>query len=148
MELAPDFNEFFDSLIAHDVEFLIVGGYALAFYGAPRYTGDIDILFRPTPDNAERLLKSLEAFGFPIGELGAFDIINPARMLQMGVEPVQIHVMSAIDGVSWDEAWAGRQMGSGGRRELPFIGRREFIKNKKAVGRLKDLADVEAIGEE
>lgn len=145
MELAPDFSEFFDSLIAHDVEFLIVGAYALALHGAPRFTGDIDVFVRPTAANAIRLLRALEAFGFPTGPLTPEDIVDPARVIQMGIEPVQIHVMSAIDAVPWDEAWTGRQMGDAGGRDLPFIGRQEFIKNKRAAGRLKDLADVEAI---
>lgn len=148
MELAPDFSEFFDSLIAHDVEFLIVGAYALALHGAPRFTGDIDVFVRPTLPNATRLLQALEAFGFPACPLQPHDIVDPARIIQMGIEPVQIHVMSAIDAVSWNEAWAGREIGDAGGRELPFIGRREFIKNKRAAGRLKDLADIEAIGDE
>jgi hypothetical protein len=100
MELAPDFDEFFGSLTAHEVEFLVVGAYALAFHGAPRFTGDIDVFVRPTAINAARLLAALASFGFPIGELRADDITNPERVLQMGVEPVQIHVMSAISGAS------------------------------------------------
>jgi hypothetical protein len=148
MELAPDFDEFFGSLIAHGVEFLIVGGYALAYHGAPRFTGDIDIFVRPTAGNAERLLAALAAFGFPTGELRAQDLTNPDRIVQMGVEPVQIHVMSAISGVTWDEAKAGCQAGRCGSHDLPFIGRRDFVKNKRASGRLKDLADIEALGEE
>ena len=148
VELAPDFNEFFGSLIAHEVEFLIVGGYALAFHGAPRYTGDIDVFVRPTTANAERLLEALSAFGFPPSSIRPEDVIDPSRILQMGVEPVQIHVMSAIDGVTWDEAWTGRETGACGSHELPFIGRREFIKNKRAAGRLKDLADIDALGDE
>jgi hypothetical protein len=148
MELAPDFDEFFGSLTAHEVEFLVVGAYALAFHGAPRFTGDIDVFVRPTATNAARLLAALASFGFPTGELRADDIINPERVLQMGVEPVQIHVMSAISGVEWDEAWGGREVGRCGSRDLPFIGRRELILNKRAAGRLKDLADVEALGEE
>ena len=103
MELAPDFDEFFDSLIAHDVEFLVVGAYALAFHGAPRFTGDIDVFVRPTTANAGRLLVALAAFGFPAGDLRPEDLTNPDRILQMGVEPVQIHVMSAISGVTWDD---------------------------------------------
>ena len=146
MELAPDFDEFFDSLIAHDVEFLVVGAYALAFHGAPRFTGDIDVFVRPTTANAGRLLVALAAFGFPAGDLRPEDLTNPDRILQMGVEPVQIHVMSAISGVRWDDAWAGRQSGRCGSRDLPFIGLREFVMNKRAAGRLKDLADIEALG--
>ena len=148
MELAPDFDEFFGSLITHDVEFLIVGAYALALHGAPRFTGDIDVFMRPTTANAERLLTAIAAFGFPSAGLRPEDLTSPDRILQMGVEPVQIHVMSAISGVTWDQAWAGRQSGRCGSRDLPFIGRREFVTNKRASGRLKDLADIEAIGGE
>jgi hypothetical protein len=99
MDLAPDFDEFIGSLIAHGVEFLIVGAYALAFHGAPRYTGDIDILIRPALDNASRTLAAIAAFGFPAADLTAGDLIDSRRMLEMGVEPVQIHVMSSITGV-------------------------------------------------
>lgn len=147
-DLAPDFDEFFGSLIACGVEFLVVGGYALAFHGAPRYTGDIDLFVKPTPANAERLLAALRTFGFPATELQATDLIDPTRVLQMGVEPVQIHVMSDISGVTWDDAWAGREVGRCGSRDLPFIGRREFVRNKRAAGRLKDLADIDALGGE
>src|SRR5437773_9297274 len=98
MDLAPDFDEFIGSLIAHGVEFVIVGAYALAFHGAPRFTGDLDVLVRPTVDNASRLLAAVRAFGFPVAELQPQDIIAANRLLQMGVEPVQIHVMSAISG--------------------------------------------------
>ena len=147
MELARDFDEFFGSLIAHSVDFLVVGAYALAYHGAPRFTGDIDVFVRPGKDNASHLLEALATFGFPTGDLRPEDLTNPDRILQMGVEPVQIHVMSAISGVSWDEAWAGRQIGRGGSPHLPFIGRREFVKNKRASGRLKDLADIEALDE-
>jgi hypothetical protein len=148
MELAPDFDEFFSSLIAQHVEFLVVGAFALAYHGAPRFTGDIDVFVRPSLDNAERLIAALAAFGFPTTDLRPDDVTNPDRILQMGVEPVQIHVMSAISGVSWDEAWAGRDTGRCGSNDLPFLGRREFVKNKRASGRLKDLADIEALGEE
>jgi len=145
VELTPDFDEFFASLIAHGVEFLVVGAYALAYHGAPRYTGDIDVFIKPTPDNASRLLQALSAFGFPPTNLRPEQVIEPARIIQMGVEPVQIRVMSAISGVTWDEAWAGRETARCGSRDLPFIGRVEFIRNKRAAGRLKDLADVEAL---
>jgi len=145
VELAPDFDEFFGSLTAHHVEFLIVGAYALAYHGAPRYTGDIDVFLKPTADNAARFLAALEAFGFPRTNLGPEQVIEPTRVIQMGVEPVQIHAMSAISGVTWNEAWAGRETAPCGSRDLPFIGRAEFIRNKRAAGRLKDLADIEAL---
>jgi hypothetical protein len=145
MELAQDFDEFFGSLIARGVEFVIVGAYALAYHGAPRYTGDIDIFLGPTIENATRLLDSLSAFGFPSAGLRPRDVIDPRRVIQMGVEPVQIHIMSDISGVSWDEAWAGRVTARCGSHDLPFLGRAEFIRNKRAAGRLKDLADIEAL---
>ena len=85
MDLAPDFDEFIGSLTAHGVEFVIVGAYALAFHGAPRFTGDLDILVRPTLDNAARLLSALEAFGFPVSELSPEMVADRRRMLEMGV---------------------------------------------------------------
>lgn len=145
VELARDFDEFFGSLTARGVEFLVVGAYALAFHGIPRFTGDIDVSVRPTVENGRRLLDALSDFGFPDTGLTPEEVVAPRRVLQMGGEPVQIHVMSDISGLSWDEAWASRETGLCGSRDLPFIGRREFIRNKKAAGRLKDLADVEAL---
>ena len=91
MDLAPDFDEFIASLNAHGVEFLVVGAFALAFHGAPRFTGDLDILVRPTIENASRVLAAVRAFGFPVTELQPPDIADTNRILQMGVEPVQIH---------------------------------------------------------
>lgn len=145
MELAPDFDEFIGSLTAHGVDFLVVGAYALAFHGAPRFTGDLDILVQPALDNAARLLLALEAFGFPVTELTPQLISDRRRMLQMGVPPVQIHVMSAISGVTWDEAWSDRVEGSLGSRSVHFLGRETFLRNKRAAGRPKDLADIDAL---
>jgi len=145
MDLAPDFDEFIGSLSAHGVEFLIVGAYALALHGAPRFTGDLDVLIRPTPDNAERLLQALRSFGFPVPDLSPRMIVESSRMLQMGIEPVQIHVMSAISGVGWDEAWATRADARLGTRDVPILGREALLRNKRAAGRPKDLADIDAL---
>lgn len=145
MELAPDFDEFIGSLIAHGVEFVIVGAYALAFHGSPRFTGDLDILVQPSPANAQRLLAALDAFGFPSTGLSPDAVVDKRRMLQMGVPPVQIHVMSAISGVDWDEVWRDRVEGRLGSHPVSFLGRATFVKNKRAAGRPKDLADIDAI---
>jgi hypothetical protein len=145
MELAPDFDEFIGSLTAHGVEFVVVGAYALAFHGVPRFTGDIDILIRPTSDNGRRLLAALAAFGFPTAGLSPEAISDPRRMLEMGLPPVQIHVMSSISGVDWDEVWADRIDGVLGSHTVSFIGRATFLRNKRAAGRPKDLADVDAL---
>ncbi len=145
MDLAPDFDEFIGSLIAQRAEFLVVGAYALAFHGAPRFTGDIDVFVRPTLENAERVLAAVRAFGFPTSELDPQAIIDPRRILQMGVEPVQIHVMSAISGVTWDEAWLSRAPGRCGSHEVAFLGREAFLRNKRASARPRDLADIDAL---
>ncbi len=145
MDLAPDFDEFIASLTAHGVEFVVVGAYALAFHGAPRFTGDLDVLVRPTLDNAARLLTALEAFGFPVTDLSPEAVADRRRMLQMGLPPVQIHVMSAISGVEWEEAWADRVEGPLGHHTVHFLGRETFLRNKRAAARPKDLADIDAL---
>jgi hypothetical protein len=147
LNLAPDFDEFCGSLIAHGVEFVVVGAYALAFHGAPRFTGDLDVLVRPTLENGRRLLDAIAAFGFPIGPLSPDDIASGLKVIEMGVPPVQLHVMSHIDGVTWDDAWTGRESGQLGSHEVAFIGREAFLRNKRAAGRPKDLADIEALRE-
>jgi hypothetical protein len=146
LDLAPDFDEFCALLSARGVEFVIVGAYALAFHGAPRFTGDLDVLVRPTEDNGQRLLKAIEEFGFPTGTLTASDVVTGTKVIEMGVVPVQIHVMSQIDGVTWDDVWQTREVGRLGSGTVAFIGRDAFLRNKRAAGRPKDLADVEALG--
>jgi len=146
VDLAPDFNEFLGLLTEHRAEFVVVGAYALAFHGAPRYTGDLDVLVRPTTENAERVVRTIRAFGFPAEELTPDAIVASTCLIQMGMPPVQVHVMSTIDGVTWDEVWAGRAYVTLAGRPIPFIGRRAFLINKQAAGRPQDLADIEAIG--
>ena len=127
MDLAPDFNEFIGSLNEQGVEFLIVGAHALAFHGAPRFTGDLDLFIRPTLANAAKALDAVCAFGFPVHDLLPSQLIEPRRILEMGIEPVQIHVMSAISGVSWDDAWQTRVAGTCGEHAVPFLGREEAV---------------------
>lgn len=145
LELADEFSEFCASLAAADAEFLLVGAYAVAAHGAPRFTGDFDLLVRPTSENGTRVLAAIAAFGFPIGPLTPESFVQPATLVEMGVPPLQIHVMTSISGVSWEEAWAGRTPVRFGGTEVAVIGRRELLQNKKAAGRPKDLADVEAL---
>jgi hypothetical protein len=145
MEVAPDFDEFIACLTAHGVEFVIVGAYALAYHGAPRFTGDLDVLIRATPENAARLLAALNAFGFPTPELTPASVVDTRRMIEMGVPPVQIHVMSTISGVEWGEVWDQHIEGPFGARTVPYIGRDTLIRNKRAAGRPKDLSDIDAL---
>lgn len=147
MDLAPDFNEFFELLIEHRVEFVVVGAYALALHGAPRYTGDMDVLVRPIHENAIRLLAAIREFGFPTNALTPDAVVATSCLIEMGTPPVQLHIMSAIDGVSWESVWAGREVTTLDGLMVPFIGRQEFLVNKRAAGRVKDLADIEALGD-
>lgn len=147
MNLAPDFDEFCGLLSAHGAEYVIVGAHALAYHGAPRFTGDLDILVRPTEENGRKVLAAIADFGFPTAPLTAADFLGGTKIVEMGIVPVQIHVMSAIDGVTWDEVWQGSERGQFGARDVRFIGREAFVRNKRAAGRLKDLADIDALRE-
>ncbi len=147
METQPDFKELLARFNAHRVEYLIVGGYALAFHGAPRFTGDLDLLVKADSANARRILAALEAFGFGSLGLTESDFEHTERTVQLGVPPVRIDLITSLTGVSWDEAWAGRVSGRYGDIPAPFIGRKQFVINKRATGRLRDLADLEGLGE-
>ena len=145
MEVQPDFKELLESLNAHDVEYLVVGGYALAFHGAPRYTGDLDVLVKPDEENAGRILRALEAFGFGALGLTAEDFKTPDLVVQLGVPPVRVDLITSISGVSWEQASSGSVETRYGEVPLRILGREEFIRNKKAVGRARDIADIEAL---
>ncbi len=147
MELQSDFKELLELLNENSVKYLIIGGYAVAFYGAPRFTGDLDLYIQPTRENAEKLMKSLLAFGFGGLDLNVADFINPERVVQLGVPPVRIDFVTSIDGVTWAEAWANRVSNVYAGIDVIFIGRNELIRNKKASGRKRDLSDVEALCE-
>jgi hypothetical protein len=147
METQPDFRELLALFNAHHVEYLIVGGYALAFHGAPRFTGDLDIFVKPDMANAQRILTALAAFGFASVGLTPSDFERPDQVVQLGVPPVRIDLLTSITDVSWDEAWAGRIAGSYGDMPVYYLGREQFIANRRATGRTKDLADLEMLGE-
>jgi len=145
MDLHKDFRDLCLLLNAAKVDFLIVGGYALAFHGAPRFTGDLDIYVRPEQDHISRMLTALSEFGFPTGNTSAEYVLKEHKILQLGRNPVQVHVMTSITGVSWSEAWESRERGTYWNVPVYFLGREALIANKTAAGRLKDLADVEAL---
>ena len=148
MEVQEDFREFLALLNAHEVEFMIVGGYALAFHGAPRYTGDIDVFVKPDHKNAKRIIKALVDFGFSSLDLTVDDFKDPYKVIQLGLPPVRIDIITSISGVSWEEADVSKVPGLYGDVSVSFIGKKQFITNKRAIGRKKDLADIEALGEE
>lgn len=148
MEIQPDFKELLALFNAHKVEYIIVGGYALAFHGAPRTTGDIDILVKPDSQNAKRIIAALNEFGFQSLGLTPKDFENPQKVVQLGVPPVRIDIIASLTGVSWEEAWSGKINGLYGDIPVHYLGRLQFLSNKKAIGRKKDLADLESLGEE
>ncbi len=147
MEIPNDFKELLELFNSHEVEYLIVGGYALAFHGAPRVTGDIDLFVRPVRENAERILAALDEFGFGSLDLSLDDFAKPGNIVQLGVPPLRVDIITSVTGVPWDKAEAGAVPGRYGAISVHFIGRDDFIANKRAVGRLKDAADIEALGE-
>ena len=148
MEVQRDFKELLALFNAHHVDYIIVGAYALAYHGSPRYTGDPDLLVRPDLTNAQRILRALDAFGFGSLGLTVEDFTAPDKVAQLGVAPVRIDIATSITGVSWEEAAAGRVEGNYGDLVVPYLGKKEFIRNKRKLGRKKDLADIEALGEE
>ena len=147
MEIRTDFKELLELFNKHKVEYLIVGGYALAFHGAPRFTGDIDLFVRPIRENAERILTALDEFGFGSLDLSEDDFITPGRVIQLGVPPIRIDIITKISGVSWEKADCDKVSGHYGQTPVFFISREDFITNKRGTARKKDAADIEALGE-
>ncbi len=148
MEVQQDFRDLLALFNAHNVDYIIVGAHALAYHGAPRYTGDMDLLIRPDPENAQRILQALNEFGFGSLGLVAEDFATPGQVIQLGVAPVRVDIVTSITGVTWEDAAAGQVQGKYGNVSVRFIGRKEFILNKQALGRKKDQADLEALGVE
>jgi hypothetical protein len=148
MEVQKDFKEFLALLNEHDVDCMIVGGYALAFHGAPRYTGDIDVFVKPDKANAQRIIKVLEEFGFSSLELSVDDFQEENNVVQLGLPQVRIDIITSISGVSWEQASASKESGIYGDIPVFYIGKSQYVANKKATGRTKDIADIEALGEE
>lgn len=148
MEVQKDFKELLELFNRHNVEYIIVGSYALAFHGAPRFTGDIDIFVHSSSENAQRILAALTDFGFGSLNLTDSDFQKPGSIVQLGYPPVRIDLMTSITGVTWEEADQGKEAGRYGNTAVFFLGKKQYIANKQACGRKKDLADLEALGEE
>ncbi len=142
-----DFSELLSTFNAHGVEYLVVGAHALAAHGHVRATKDLDVWVRPSVENAPRVLRALAAFGAPVQELTEKDLATPDLIFQIGVAPVRIDVISAIDGVEFVDAWRGRVEARLEGVRVPVLSVEDLIRNKKASGRLQDLADVERLEE-
>lgn len=145
MELQRDIREFVGLLLSEKVEFLLVGGYALAVHGAPRFTEDIDFLVLVSPENADRLATVIERFGFGGLDLDRDDFLRTDFVIQLGKAPNRIDILTGIDGVDWEEAWQSRLSIDLDGFTLPVIGKQMLIRNKLATGRTQDRADVERL---
>ena len=146
-QLPDDFAEILDCLCNAGVEFLVVGGHAVAFHGHPRATGDFDLFVRPSDTNAARVIAALTSFGAPLSDhsVSAADFIKPGTVYQLGLPPRRIDFMTSISGVAFDAAWASRVPTAFRQHTIHFLSRKDLIQNKKASGRTKDLADVERL---
>ena len=143
--LNPDFRDILSAFIDERVEFLVVGGYAMAAHRLPRATKDLDLWVRPTADNAVRVLRALDTFGAPRHGLTAVDLESQGTIYQVGVPPNRIDVITTVDGVVFAEAWADRaEIDIDGLR-IPVIDRRHLVINKRTVGRPQDVVDADLL---
>lgn len=148
METQQDFRELLGLLNKHGVEYLIAGAHALAYHGVPRYTGDIDIYVRPSTKNSRSIMQALNEFGFGSAGLSETDFTAEGKVIQLGVPPVRVDIITSLTSLAWEEASSGSCQGSYGDVPVRYLGRVQLIKNKLALGRKKDLADVEALDED
>lgn len=142
-----DFLDMLAALCSEGAEFVIVGAHALAVHGIPRATGDLDVFVRPTTQNAARVLRALRRFGAPVDThgVGEADLCEPDTVYQIGLPPRRVDLVTSISGVTFDTAWCSRVEVEIAGRRVPFLGRAALVANKKAAGRAKDLADLEAL---
>ena len=147
MEMDKDFNEFVELFITHDVQFLIIGGYALAAHGLPRATGDLDAWVWASDENALKIIAALNEFGF--GDVGVTvsDFSRKDSVVQLGYPPYRIDILTSIDGVEFKDAWDRRILVRVNQSDVPFISRQDLVTNKTAVGRPQDIADVKRLTE-
>lgn len=145
--MTDDFRELLIALRAEDVRFLVVGAHALAAHGVPRVTGDLDVWVEPTAMNATRTWRALVDFGAPLAALGVSekDFTTPNQVIQLGISPFRIDILTSISGVEFTSAWQESVQGTLFDVPVQFIGREAFIRNKRASGRTKDLDDIRAL---
>lgn len=143
----PDFLDLLRALSDAEARFLIVGAYALAHHARPRATGDLDVWIDPTAENAARVHRALRQFGAPLTDLTAADLARPDLVYQMGLAPRRIDILTSLTALDFVEAWSSKIMVRVDGLECFVLGREALIKNKRALGRARDLADLEALGD-
>ena len=145
MSLSADLREFIELLNSRGVEYVIVGAHSLAFHGRPRYTGDLDVLVRPSPENAEKIAAVLTEFGFAESGFKSSDFLEPDQMIQLGRVPSRIDLMTGISGVETNAAFATKISAELAGLPVFILSKDLLIQNKRAVGRPQDLADLDAL---
>lgn len=145
MNLEKDLREFIELLNALDVHYLVVGAFALAYHGHPRYTGDIDLFIERTAENADKLMQVIQKLGFGDLDLSVDDFLQEDQAIQLGISPNRIDLLTFLSGVSFQEAWTTREHGEIDGLNVPFISKEMFKRNKAASGRTRDLADLEQL---
>ncbi|HLT48286.1 MAG TPA: hypothetical protein VK002_13710 [Rubricoccaceae bacterium] len=143
IELPPEFSAFLSSLHEHRVEYLLVGGYAVGYHGYPRVTGDIDVWVRPSPENAQRVVAAIRHFGFDVPELRVESLTRANQIVRMGLPPKRIELMTSASGVDFEACWADRIEDEWDGVPVHIISLEHLKQNKRASGRLKDLADLD-----
>lgn len=143
-----DFVEMLSALSAAGAEYLVVGAHAMAAHGVPRATGDLDIWVGPSAANAARVRDALVRFGAPLEDLTIEDLATPDTVFQIGLPPARIDLLTSISGVSFEEAWPRRVTVRIEGFGIPVLGREDFLRNKRAVGRPKDMADIAMMEEQ
>ena len=147
MKVEKDYEELLESFNKNKVKYCIIGAYALAFFARPRYTKDIDILVENSIENARRILKALNEFGFGSLQLSEEDFTESGQIIQLGYEPVRIDLITSIRGVDFQQIWKNRVTGKFGQQQVFFIGMDDFITSKKISNRRQDQADLEVLQE-
>lgn len=143
MNLEKDLREFIELLNALNVRYMVVGAFAVAYHGRPRYTGDIDLFIERTSENADRLMQVIQKFGFGDLDLSVDDFLQEDQVIQLGISPNRIDLLTFLSGVDFQDAWATREQGEIEGLTVPFISREMLKRNKAATGRSQDLADLE-----
>ncbi|MHB8416852.1 MAG: hypothetical protein ACYDCL_02165 [Myxococcales bacterium] len=143
--MSQDFVDLLRAFSDQGVECLVVGAHALAAHGHVRATKDLDVWVRPTPENAARVYRALAAFGAPLSDLREEDLACPGTVFQIGVAPLRIDIITRIDGLEFDEAWREKVAAKLGDLPVYVPSKAHLIRNKRASGRLQDLADVERL---
>lgn len=143
--LSSDLREFIHLLNTKSVKYVIVGAWALAFHGRPRYTGDVDFFVSRDADNATALMEVIDAFGFGGAGIARSDFLNTDHVIQLGREPNRIDILTGVSGVEFDEAWQTRERGDISGIPVLVISRELLIKNKRAANRDKDQADIKLL---